>query len=83
MTPFERIVAGIAAQPEDTRQRRRLAATYQLVERYEQLLALRETPPDLFERITDPTTRIALGSYEQAKQAYEAEQREGASHGDN
>ncbi len=68
MNPHDRIVAGLAAQPEGARRRRNLREPFHLNPTFERLLA---TPPSERPKLS-PTTGIALAMYERAKQAHEA-----------
>ncbi len=69
MKPFDRLVAGFEAQPE-VRRRHKLRAPFHLNPTFERLLA----DPQLAAAVMTPSLRMQLGMYEQAKQAYEAEQ---------
>ncbi len=71
MKPFDRLVAGIEAQPDQRAQRRleSIAATFKPNAMYERLLA----DPSLLAGFPS-TMRIAVGHYEQTKAAYEAVQ---------
>ncbi len=69
MKPFDRLVAGFEAQPE-VRRRHKLRAPFHLNPTFERLL----TEPQLAAAVMTPSLRMQLAMYEQAKQAYEAEQ---------
>ncbi len=69
MNPHDRIVAGLAAQPE-VRRRHKLRVPFHLNPTFERLLA----DPQLAATVMTPSLRMQLSMYEQAKQAYEAEQ---------
>ncbi len=69
MKPFDRIVAGLAAQPEGAR-RRRFDPPFKPNAELDRLLA----DPALRERVLTPSLRMELGMYQQQKQAYEAQQ---------
>jgi len=62
------LVAGYAATDASEKARRKLAATFTLDPLYEQLIA----QPELLEQMS-AQTRIALGSYTLAKEAFEKE----------
>ncbi len=70
MNPHDRILAGLAAQPEGARRRHKLRAPFHLNPTFERLLA----DPTSRERVMTPSLRMQLAMYEQAKQAYESEQ---------
>ncbi len=71
VTAAERLRAAFEEAPPDTRRLRSLASTYTPDERYEHLLRLRHDDPALFATLATPMTRMALGSYEAAKAAFE------------
>ncbi len=68
MKPFDRLVAGLAAQPEV--RRRRFDPPFKPNAEFDRLLA----DPALRERVMTPSLRMQLGMYQQQKQGYEAEQ---------
>ncbi len=57
--------------PRNKRRLRSLAETYKPDEQYEEILRIRQEDPALFRTLVTPSMRMALGSYEAAKAAYE------------
>ncbi len=70
---IDRLSAGYASAPPDTRQRRRLAETYKPNPRMDQMAAWQETRPELWQHL-DATTRLSVAHYQAAKEAHQAEQ---------
>ncbi len=70
---IDRLNQAYASAPPDTRQRRRLAATYKPNPRMDMMASWKETKPELWQHL-DATTRLSIAHYLEAKRAYEAEQ---------
>lgn len=69
----QRLSAAYSKQDAGARRRRSLAASFKKDARLEQLLSLKETDPAVYARLS-VTTRMSVGMYLQAKEAYEQEQ---------
>lgn len=69
----QRLSAAYAKQDVGARRRRSLAASFKEDGRLEQLSRLKETDPAVYARLS-VVTRMAVGMYLQAKEAYEQEQ---------
>lgn len=77
MTHPQRTMSAGYGQIQDRERRRNgLAATHRANPVMERLIQLRESDREQFDRMMTPVLRIQLGSYEQAKAARQAQEKE-------